>query len=122
VALLHKRRDERGVRHGEIEGEVTARVALIDDILDTGGTLVSACGSLRRAGVESITVCVTHALFVGEAWRALPELGVRRIYATDSSPATLGRGGSLVEVLPAGALLGAALSAERQDESGTPAS
>jgi ribose-phosphate pyrophosphokinase len=110
VALLRKRRDARGVRHGELVGEVSPRVALVDDILDTGGTLVSACAALRRVGVTEVVVLVTHALFVGERWRELPALGVRRIYATDSSPLTVTRAGELVQVLRCGSLLGSALA------------
>jgi ribose-phosphate pyrophosphokinase len=109
VALLRKRRDARGVHHGELSGEPGRRVALVDDILDTGSTLVSACEVLHSAGVVELVVCVTHALFVGERWRALSELGVRRIYTTDSSPQTTARGGELVRVLATGPLLAAAL-------------
>jgi len=105
LAYLRKRRDASGVTHSALVGSVAPRVAIVDDILDTGGTLVSACTELRRAGVREITVLATHGLFTGERWRELPALGVRRIYTTDSVPAAAQRGGKLVEALPIAGLV-----------------
>jgi len=105
LAHLRKRRDRKGVRHSELVGEVMPRVAIVDDILDTGATLVSACAELRRAGAREITVCATHGLFTGERWRELPALGVRRVYVTDSVPAVRARREEIVSVLPVGRLL-----------------
>jgi ribose-phosphate pyrophosphokinase len=105
IARLRKQRDADGVMHSALVTRVTPRVAIVDDILDTGGTLVSACAELRRAGAQEITVFVTHGLFTGERWRELPALGVRRIYTTDSIPATRERGGDIIEVLPVGKLI-----------------
>jgi ribose-phosphate pyrophosphokinase len=59
---------------------------IIDDILDTGGTLVSACEQLSRTGVKEIEVMVTHGLFTGTRWKDLYHLGVKRIFCTDSVP------------------------------------
>ena len=57
---------------------------IVDDILDTGGTLVSCCRELQREGVEEIGVVVTHGLFTGEAWREMFALGVTRLWITDT--------------------------------------
>ncbi len=105
LAHMRKQRDGDGVTHRALVGTVTRRVAIVDDILDTGGTLLSACRELRRAGAQEITVFATHGLFSGELWRELPTLGVQRIYTTDSVPAARERGGEIVEVLPVGALI-----------------
>jgi ribose-phosphate pyrophosphokinase len=105
TTYLHKRRDREGVTHSTLLGAVGPRLVIVDDILDTGSTLVSACSELRRAGAREITVVATHALFSGERWRGLPALGVRRIYTTDSVPGARQRGGDIVEVLPVGRLL-----------------
>ncbi len=105
LAHLRKHRDADGVTHRSLVGTVTSRVVIVDDILDTGGTLVSACAALRQMGAQEISVFVTHGLFTGQRWCELPALGVQRIYTTDSIPATWERGGNIVEVLPVGRLI-----------------
>lgn len=103
VAFLRKQRTPTGVVHGELVGHVGRRAVIIDDILDTGETLVSCCRELRRQGVEDMIVMVTHGLFTGEGWKTLPSLGVSRIYATDSVPSTARRaqeGARLLSVRP----------------------
>jgi ribose-phosphate pyrophosphokinase len=105
LAYLRKRHDADGVTHSALVGTVTRRVAIVDDILDTGGTLLSACAELRHSGAKEILVLVTHGLFTGERWRELPAVGVQRIYTTDSVPLAGKRGGEIVEVLPVGAML-----------------
>jgi orotate phosphoribosyltransferase len=52
VACLRKHRATEGVVHTELVGQVGPRALIVDDILDTGGTLLSACTQLRHAGVE----------------------------------------------------------------------
>ena len=61
-----------------------SRAVVVDDILDTGGTLVSCCRQLRDAGVRQIGVIATHGLFTGEHWRALLSEGVQQIWITDT--------------------------------------
>ncbi len=105
LAHLRKRRDASGVTHSTLAGAIPTRVVIVDDILDTGGTLVSACAALRRAGAQEIYVLVTHGLFTGDRWRELPALGVRRIFTTDSIPTAGEHAGNLVEVLPVAGLM-----------------
>jgi ribose-phosphate pyrophosphokinase len=84
VVWMRKRRTADGVEHAGVVGAPGRRAVIVDDILDTGGTLVSCCRELRRLGVEEIGVVVTHALFTGAAWRAMFAEGVRRIWVTDT--------------------------------------
>jgi ribose-phosphate pyrophosphokinase len=84
IAWLQKQRRQDGVTHGDLVGELAADAIVVDDILDTGGTLLSCCRELRARGVEEITVVVTHGLFTGSRWRELSELGVTTIHTTDS--------------------------------------
>ena len=105
VAYLRKRRDAHGVTHSALVGSVTSRVAIVDDILDTGGTLISACLELQRRGVAEIVVLASHGVFTGERWLELSELGLRRIYISDSVPSALTRADGLVKVLPVGELV-----------------
>ena len=105
LAYLRKHRGVDCIAHSAVVGAVTRRVVIVDDILDTGETLISACVELRRAGAQEITVFVTHGLFSGERWRELQTLGVGRIYTTDSVPGAPERGGEIVAVLPVGGLI-----------------
>jgi ribose-phosphate pyrophosphokinase len=108
-----KQRTPAGVVHSALHGEVGSRVVIVDDILDTGGTLVSACEALRHQRVETIIVMVTHGLFTGTAWERLWRLGVGRIYCTDSVPLAPALGGLPITVLSLAPLLGAHLAARR---------
>lgn len=105
LVVLHKRRDAAGVVHSAASECPTRSAVIVDDILDTGATLISGCRWLRDAGTERITILVTHAVLSGTRWRELPALGVRRIVATDSLPGARRRGAGIVELLPAGPLV-----------------
>ncbi len=119
VAHLRKRRTAEGVVHHALVGEVGPRVVLIDDILDTGGTLLSACTELQRAGAREISVMVTHGTLSGERWRELPAAGVGRIQVTDTVPGVRDRGRDVLEVLDVAPLLLEALAAAAaRDSSG----
>jgi ribose-phosphate pyrophosphokinase len=111
VAHLRKHRTTRGVAHAELVGEVGSRAVIVDDILDTGGTLLSACGQLQRAGVEEISIMATHGTLSGERWRGLPAAGAGRILLTDTVPDVRARVGDTVEVLSITPLLMQALAA-----------
>lgn len=86
IPYFEKHRTETGIQHARFVGAVGNQVVLVDDILDTGATLVSACQRLLCAGVEDIQVMVTHGLFTGDEWTGLWELGVSRIFRTDTIP------------------------------------
>ena len=83
---FEKKRTDRGVVHSGLAGKTCSRVILIDDMLDTGGTLISACEKLRGIGVDEIFIFCSHGLFTGERWRRLWSLNVKHISITDSIP------------------------------------
>lgn len=60
-------------------------VALVDDILATGGTLLEACGAARRLGAAAVYGVVTHCQLLGDARRRLGEC-LDRLICTDSIP------------------------------------
>jgi ribose-phosphate pyrophosphokinase len=84
---FEKHRTETGITHADLTGAVSRQAVIIDDILDTGSTLVSACEKLTQAGVDDIEIMVTHGLFTGTHWRRLWQFGVKRIFCTDTVPA-----------------------------------
>lgn len=86
VAFLKKQRSKDGITHLTLQGEVSSQAIIIDDLLDTGGTLISACEKLQKAGVKRIWIMVTHGLFSGSSWKKLWQLGVKEIFCTDTIP------------------------------------
>jgi ribose-phosphate pyrophosphokinase len=84
LAHFVKRRTAAGIVHSTLQGGVGRQAVVVDDILDTGSTLLSACEALRGAGAEEIVIMATHGLFTGTRWQSLAALGVSRIYCTDS--------------------------------------
>lgn len=86
VAFFEKTRHGSQVKHSQLFGSVGTRVLVIDDILDTGNTLISACTQLVKLGVEEIHIMVTHGIFTGSHWKKLWNLHVKKIYCTDTVP------------------------------------
>lgn len=87
IAFMVKRRAKAGVFHSSMyDGPVGEKAILIDDILDTGSTLISACETLQKEGVKEVYVFVTHGLFTEDKWQKLFSLGVKQIYTTNSVP------------------------------------
>jgi ribose-phosphate pyrophosphokinase len=97
---FEKRRTAAGITHHGPIGKVGARAVLLDDILDTGGTLVSACEKLLAAQVEEMYILVTHGLFTGTSWKRLWSLCVRRIFCTDTVPLPAGVEATILPVAP----------------------
>lgn len=87
IVYFEKERTATGIVHHAVVGRVERRAVIVDDILDTGATLVSACERLAAAGAEEIYICVTHGLFTGQRWRNLWSLPVKHIFRTDTIPA-----------------------------------
>ena len=73
----------------EVVGNVEGRVPIvIDDMISTAGTIVTATDSLIRRGCQpSVLVAATHALLVGPAIERLRALPLRRLVVTNSLPA-----------------------------------
>jgi len=59
---------------------------VIDDIIDTAGTLVNVAESLMEKGAKSVVACCTHALLSNPASDRLPNSPVREIVCTNSVP------------------------------------
>jgi ribose-phosphate pyrophosphokinase len=111
IVRFHKRRTDAGVAHVSMEGTVVPRAVVVDDILDTGATLVSCCRGLVRAGAREIVVMVTHGLFTGEGWKELWSVGVREIHCTDTVPLPPAVRSSRIRVIPIIASAASALRA-----------
>ena len=81
LAALSKERDyskPNSVSRSTLIGEVEGRdILLVDDIIDTAGSVVSAVSELLERGAHNITVACVHPVFSGPAWERLRELKAR---------------------------------------------
>ncbi|MEK7347634.1 MAG: ribose-phosphate diphosphokinase, partial [Candidatus Eisenbacteria bacterium] len=111
ITIVAKTRTPRGVVHRRLRGRVGRRAIVVDDILDTGGTLLSCCRELRRRGAREIHVLVTHGLFTGDAWTKLWRMGVKTIGCTDTIPVRSARARNLTVFSAASLLARGALEA-----------
>ena len=87
VAYVHKERlGGDSVEAQRVIGEVAGRSpVLVDDMISTGGTMLSAIEAMRRQGCETpVTVAATHALPAGDAMARLGDLPVGEIIVTNS--------------------------------------
>lgn len=90
LAIIDKKRDEPNKAECiHIFGNVNNKNCLIiDDIIDTGGTIISACKLLKNSGANNIYVCATHGLFNGPAIERFKEAYensiIQHIYVTDT--------------------------------------
>ncbi|MFC1614671.1 ribose-phosphate diphosphokinase, partial [Gemmatimonadota bacterium] len=86
MAFIEKRRPKPNVAITmNVIGDVADKnVIMVDDIIDTGGTLVAACEALAKRNPKSIHVGCTHAILSGEAPKLLQNSPITRIAVTDS--------------------------------------
>jgi ribose-phosphate pyrophosphokinase len=88
LAIIDKRREEANVAEVmHIIGEVEARDCLIvDDLIDTAGTLVSSAEALLNAGAASVTACATHGVLSPPAVQRIEASRIREVVLTNSIP------------------------------------
>ena len=98
ITYMKKERMATGVS-SVLHGRVSQNVVIIDDILDTGGTLLACCKNLKSSGAKNIYIFVTHGLFTGNRWPRLFDLNVRKIYCTDSIPGVSDIGSKNLKIL-----------------------
>lgn len=85
AVILKHRTSGRETTVTHLVGEVRGRACLIvDDMISTGGTLVSSVQALREAGAREFFVAATHGLLVGDARERLEAAGVREVVVTDT--------------------------------------
>jgi len=88
LAIIDKRREEANVSQTmHVIGEVADRnCVIIDDMVDTAGTLVGSVAALKEQGARSVVACFTHALLSGPAMSRLSDCELETVVATDTVP------------------------------------
>lgn len=90
LAIVDKRRETANVAEvHHVVGEVAGRTALIvDDIVDTAGTLAKVAEALHKAGAREILASSTHAVLSGQALERIASCPLSKLIVTDSIPLT----------------------------------
>jgi ribose-phosphate pyrophosphokinase len=90
LAIIHKRRHPsvpNQVQVHEVVGDVAGRTCLlVDDMIDTGGTIVAAAQALRENGAAEVLVAATHAVLSGPAVDRLKNSPITEVIVTNTLP------------------------------------
>ena len=90
LAFVHKTRSvdvANQVVANRVVGDVAGRTCvLLDDMIDTGGTIAGAVGVLRDAGAKDVIIACTHGVFSDPARERLSQCGAKEVITTDTLP------------------------------------
>jgi len=88
VVICYKQRAKANViEHMEVIGEVTGKnVVLVDDMVDTAGTLTKAADIMMERGALSVRAICTHPILSGKAYQRIEESKLEELIVTDSIP------------------------------------
>ena len=121
IAIVHKRR-VRGVKNTveakDLVGEVEGRTCvLIDDMIDTGGTLCAAAEQLAERGAASVYAAATHGVFSGPAIDRIKNSVLEKVVITNTLPLPPDKQIDKIEVLSAAGIIADAIDAVFEDTS-----
>jgi ribose-phosphate pyrophosphokinase len=120
LAIIDKRREETNVAEVmHIIGDVEGRDCLIvDDLIDTGGTLVKGAEALLNAGAASVRACATHAVLSPPCVQRIEASGIKEVGLTNSIPLSEeGRNSSRIRTLSVAPLLAQAIRSIHEETS-----
>ena len=88
VIICHKSRERANVvanitAIGEVEGK---NIIIVDDMIDTAGTLTKAADVLMEKGAASVRACATHAVLSGKAYENIAASAIKEVIVTDTLP------------------------------------
>ncbi len=112
LAIVDKRRPKAGQSKvmnviGDVKGQTCI---IVDDIIDSGGTIVNAAKALKQRGAKEVFVYITHGVLSGDAVKKIKNSVIKNLVITD----TIDNGAKIknvknIEVLPISALMGEAI-------------
>ena len=100
---------------GDVNGKATI---LLDDMVDTAGTIAMAAEALRRVGAKSVLGCCTHAVLSGRAVQKINTSPMEELIVTDSIPLNpIAKNCKKIKVLSVAKLIGEAIRRTHREES-----
>ena len=117
IAIIDKRRPEPNVAEvtniiGSIQGKT---VVMVDDMIDTAGTITKGAEALKKWGAGEIYVCCTHPVLSGPAVRRLEEAPIKEVIVTNTIPVPKEKMTEKMKVLSVAPLLGEAIIRIHED-------
>ena len=122
IAIIDKRRPRPNVSEvmniiGDVAGK---KCIIIDDMIDTAGTITLAAAALLDKGADSVYACCTHAVLSGPAVERLDEFDIREVIVTDSIQQPEGRHLDKLQTISVGNLVGEAIKRIHENRSVSP--
>ncbi len=120
LAIIDKRReDAHVVEVMNVIGDVSGKICLIvDDMIDTGGTLVRGVKALQEKGADKVFACCTHGVFAADAIANICDSPLQQVVTTNSIPLSPeGQKCSKIKVLRVGKLLANAIRSIHEETS-----
>jgi len=113
LAIIDKRRPEPGKSEvmniiGEVKGK---NCIIVDDIIDSGGTIVNAVEALKKAGAIDVYIFITHAVLSGDAAKKIQKSKIKKLIITDTIDNTAKiKNNSKIEVISIAPLMAEAIN------------
>ncbi|MBW3576998.1 MAG: ribose-phosphate diphosphokinase [Actinobacteria bacterium] len=119
IAILHKRRTAHNIAEVlEVVGDVRDRVAVVvDDMIDTAGTITEAARVLKDHGAARVVACATHPVLSGPATERLRTSEIETLVVTNTLPIPLEHRIDKMVVLSIAPIVASALKAVFEDQS-----
>ena len=122
IAIIDKRRPRPNVSEvmniiGDVAGK---KCIIIDDMIDTAGTITLAAAALLDKGADSVYACCTHAVISGPAVERLDESDIKEFIVTDSIQQPEGRHLDKLQTISVGTLVGEAIKRIHENRSVSP--
>ncbi len=119
IAIVDKRRPEPNMSEimnviGDIEGK---NCILVDDMIDTAGTICNAAEALIKLGGKSVSVCATHPVLSGPAMERLEKANLKEIILTNTIPISEDRKLKNMKILSVAPLFAEAMNRIHNNES-----
>ena len=119
IAIIEKRRPKANVSEvmnviGDIEGK---DVIIVDDIIDTAGTITEAAEVLKTFGARAVYACATHAVLSGPAIKRIDDSVIEKFIITNTIPLFEGEQSSKIETVSVAPIFGEAIKRIHYNES-----